>query len=467
MQKILIIDDDQDMCIALSDLLKEDGFNTLTAYNGNDGLKITEENQPDLILLDYELPDIDGMKVLEKIKKIDKNLPVVMLTAYGKIKSAVQAMKAGAFDYITKPFENEEISLIVKKAVQIQKLGQEVKVLRQRLEEKKEFPVLIGKSSVMQEIFEQIKKVALTDFAVFLQGESGTGKEVVARTIHSESLRKEKPFITVDCGALPETLIESELLGYEKGAFTGADKSKLGQFELAEGGTIFLDEITNLTPATQAKLLRVIQEKEIQHLGGKKKISVNVRIITASNLPLEKTVREGRLREDLYHRINEFNIQLPPLQQRNQDIILLANHFLKETNEELHKQVKKISSKAISLLERYNWPGNVRELRNTVRRAVLLADDTVLPKHFQVSLSRSYVQKRDKLQTAFLKDLDSKKTENKATSLKRAKTKTVESIEKKSIQEALLKTGYHRGKVAKTLGIGYRTLYNKMKKYGL
>ncbi|MDI6642283.1 MAG: response regulator, partial [Elusimicrobiota bacterium] len=211
MQTILIIDDDRDMCLALSDLLKEEGYNTLTVHNGKDGLKFTEEQQPDLVLLDYKLPDIDGMKVLEEIKKIDKNLPVIMLTAYGEIKSAVQAMKSGAFDYITKPFENEAISLIVKKAVQIQKLGREVEILRQRLEEKKEFYKLIGKSSAMQKIFEQIKKVAPTDFTVFLQGESGTGKELVARTIHFNSLRKEKPFITVDCGTLPETLIESEL----------------------------------------------------------------------------------------------------------------------------------------------------------------------------------------------------------------------------------------------------------------
>jgi DNA-binding NtrC family response regulator len=455
--QILIIDDDRDMCLALSDLLKEEGYSTVTAHNGKDGLKFTEENQPDLILLDYKLPDIDGMKIIEEIKKIDKNLPVVMLTAYGEIKYAVQAMKAGAFDYITKPFDNEGISLVVKKAVRMQKLGREVEILRQRLEDKKEFYSLIGKSPAMQEISEQIKKVALTDFTVFLQGESGTGKELVARTIHINSLRKGKPFITVDCGALPETLIESELFGYEKGAFTGADKSKLGQFELAEGGTIFLDEITNLTPEPQAKLLRVIQEKEIQHLGGKKKISVHVRIITASNLPLEKAVKERRLREDLYHRLNEFNIQLPPLRERTEDILLLANHFLKEVNEELNKQVQKISSKAVSLLKKYSWPGNVRELRNTIRRAVLLADNIVLPKHLQVSLRRP----------ASLEELDSEKTEEKSISLKKAKVKTVESVEKKAIQETLLKTGYHRGKTAKILGIGYRTLYNKMKKYGL
>lgn len=315
---------------------------------------------------------------------------------------------------------------------------------------------LIGKSSAMQEIAGQIKKVSLTDFTVFLQGESGTGKEMVARTIHASSLRKERPFITVDCGALPETLIESELFGYEKGAFTGADKPKLGQFELAESGTIFLDEITNLAPETQAKLLRVIQEREIHHLGGKKKISVNVRIITASNLPLEKAVKERRLREDLYHRLNEFNIQLPPLRERAEDILLLSNHFLKEVNKELNKHVRKISSKAVSLLKKYSWPGNVRELRNTIRRAVLLADNIVLPKHLQVSLRK----------TASLEELDSEKKE-KPISLKKAKVKTVESVEKKAIQETLFKTGYHRGKTAKILGVGYRTLYNKMKKYSL
>lgn len=455
--QILIIDDDKDMCLALTDLLQEEGYKAFVAYSAKDGLKNIEENQPDLVFLDYKLPDKDGIKVLEEIKQIDKNLPIVILTAYGEVKTAVQIMKAGAFDYITKPFENEEIGLVVKKVAKIQSLGREVKILRQRLEEKKEFINLIGKSLAMQEILDQIKKVALTDFTVFLQGQSGTGKEMAARTIHTNSLRKEKPFITVDCGALPDTLIESELFGYEKGAFTGADKSKLGQFELAEGGTIFLDEITNLSPSTQAKLLRVIQEKEIQHLGGKKKISVNVRIITASNLPLEKAVKDGRLREDLYHRFNEFNIQLPPLKERFGDIPILANHFLKEVNNELHKKVRKISSKSMLLLEKYSWPGNVRELRNTIRRAVLLSDDNVLPKHLEVSLKK----------TALPEEADDVKPEKSYNSLKKARTKTIETVEKKAIQEALLKTSYHRGKTAKMLGIGYRTLYNKMKKYGL
>lgn len=452
MQTIIIIDDDPDMCLALSELLKEDGYNVLTACNGGDGIKFIEEKRPDLVLLDYRLPDIDGMKVLEEIKKIDKKIPVIMLTAYGEIKSAVQAMKSGVFDYITKPFENEEISLVIKKAVQVQKLGREVEILRQRLDEKKEFPALIGKSPVMEEVYEQIKRVAPTDLTVFLCGESGTGKEQVARTIHCGSSRRGKPFITVDCGSLPDTLIESELFGYEKGAFTGADRAKLGQFELAEDGTIFLDEITNLTTATQTKLLRVIQEKEIQHLGGKKKIMTNARIIAASNLPLEKAVDEGRLREDLYHRLNEFTIQLPPLRERGKDIVLLVNHFLKECNEELHKNIKEISSKTLVFLEKYSWPGNVRELKNTIRRAVLLADDFILPQHLQVSLRTT---------------TSLEKLEKKSASLKKLKNKTVESAEKKAIQETLLKTGYHRGKTAKMLGIGYRTLYNKLKKYGL
>jgi DNA-binding NtrC family response regulator len=454
MNTILIIDDDRDMCLALTDLLEKE-YNVRAVYNGKAGLKSIEDTQPDLVLLDYRLPDTDGMKVLEKIKKINKGLPVIILTAFGEVKTAVGAMKAGAYDYIAKPFENDEIRLVVEKVMQVQSLSREVMILKQRLEEKNEFPNFVGKSPVMQKVYEQIQRVAPTNFTVFLQGESGTGKELAARTIHFNSMHKEKPFITVDCGALPETLIESELFGYEKGAFTGADKNKLGQFELAEGGTIFLDEITNLTPSTQAKLLRVIQEREIQHLGGKKKISVNVRVITASNLPLEKAVETGRLREDLYHRLNEFNIYLPSLRKRGEDIILLADYFLNEANKELRRNVRAISKKASSLLQKYSWPGNVRELRNAVKRAVLLADDIVLPEYLQISHRSS----------ESLENIDTAK--KRKVPLKKAKDKAIESTEKKAIQEALIKTKYHRGKTAKILGISYRALYNKIKKYGI
>jgi len=456
MQTILIIDDDRDMCLALNDLLKEEGYIPLTVHTGKEGIKSVEEKQPGLVLLDYNLPDTNGMKVLQELKKIDTALPVIMLTAFGEIKTAVEAMKLGAFDYITKPFENDEICLIIKKATHLQELGREVEILRQRLEEKKELSVIVGESQAIKDVYQQIKRVAPTDLTVFLQGESGTGKELVARMIHSDSLRKEKAFITVDCGALPETLIESELFGYEKGAFTGADKTKLDQFELAENGTIFLDEITNLPVPIQAKLLRVIQEKEIQHLGGKKKIAINVRVITASNLPLDKAVKEGRLREDLYYRFNEFSIKLPLLRQRGRDIILLANHFMKEANQKLYKQVKSISPEALILLEKYPWPGNVRELKNAIRCAVLLADKIILPEHFQINLPDITIPSEKA-------DL----TKMKPVSLKKTSNKLVETAEKKTIQEILSNTNYHRGETAKILGIGYRTLYNKMKKYGL
>ena len=457
MKKILIIDDDRDMRTGVTDLLKEEGYNVFSAVNGREGIAFAGENHCDLVLLDKNMPDMDGMQVLEEIKKIDNKLPIIILTGFSDIKTAVQAMKLGAFDYLTKPFENEEICLVVKKAIQVGGLSREIEILQQRLEEKKEFPTLIGKSRAMEEVIGMVRKVAPTDMTVFLQGESGTGKEMFARTIHYNSLRSDKPFIAVDCGTLPETLIESELFGYEKGAFTGADKSKMGQFELAEEGTIFLDEITNITALTQAKLLRVIQEKEIQHLGGKRKTPINVRIIAASNLPLEKAVKDGLLREDLYHRLNEFNLQLPPLRKRSGDVAILAEYFLREANMELKKQVKKIMPEAMVILEKYFWPGNVRELRNMIRRSVLLADDIILPKHLQVSMRT----------TTPLERVDLDQTGKKQVKLKKAKNRAIESAEKKAIQDELIKTGYHRGKTAKNLGIGSRTLFNKMMKYGL
>ncbi|MFZ2937698.1 MAG: sigma-54 dependent transcriptional regulator, partial [Candidatus Omnitrophota bacterium] len=308
METILIVDDNQDMRFTLSNILKEEGYETITAGDGERAIKEVKHKSPNLVLLDIKLPGMDGMKILEDMKKIDKDLIIIMLTAFGDVQGAVRAMKIGAFDYITKPFDNEEIVLIIKKALQTQYLSKEVEVLRKRLGEKTAIEEVMGESPQIKQVLNQVNIIAPTNMTVILQGESGTGKELISQMIHQKSKRKDKPFIAVDCGAIPETLVESELFGYEKGAFTGADERKEGKFEQANGGTLFLDEISNLTDGIQMKLLRIIQEKKVQHLGGRKDIKIDVRIIVATKTNLSEAMRVGKFRDDLFHRLNEFHI---------------------------------------------------------------------------------------------------------------------------------------------------------------
>jgi len=464
LDKILIVDDDKDAQHLLSDILKSEGYEVITAGDGRKALKEIRSHLPALVLLDIRLPEMDGMKVLREIKKIDKDLVVIMLTAYGEIKDAVQAMKLGAFDYIIKPFDNEEILLNIKKALESRHLRIEVEDLRRRLEEKTAITQFVGESPQIKQILNQVKLVAPTNMTVIIQGESGTGKELIAQMIHQESLRKDKPLIAIDCGAIPETLVESELFGYEKGAFTGADTQKEGKFEQANGGTLFLDEITNLSDAAQAKLLRVIQERRLQHLGGKRDITVDVRIIVATKTNLPEVIRLGKFRDDLYHRLNEFNIVLPPIKERAEDIPLLAKHFLEKANLEFNKKIEGISCETMKSLLNYHWPGNVRELRNEIRKAVLLADSNYIR---EISLLRDVTSNLYPVRKFLSNGVDLSEELNKDTSLREIIRKTTEGVEKEAIKKALAQAKNNKTKAAKILKIDRMTLYSKIKSLGL
>jgi len=456
MEMILIVDDDKDMRFILSDVLENEGYKTIAVEDGSKALKEIEKHTFDLILLDFKIPGVmDGMQILEKVKQIDKEIIVIMITAYGEIKKAVQAMKLGAFDYITKPFDNEELILVVKRALQTQHLNKEVKKLREKLGENKAEIEFIGKSPKIKQLFRQVKIVAPTNMTVILQGESGTGKELIAQMIHQQSLRSDNPFIVVDCGAIPETLMESEILGHEKGAFTGADGRKIGKLEEADRGTLFLDEVANLSNNIQTKILRLIEEKKSRRLGGKKDIILDVRIITATNINLSKLVQQGKFRNDLFQRLNEFPINLPSLRERKEDIPLLAKYFLDKANKELNKKVKGFSPEAMQMLLNNNWPGNVRELRNVINRAVLLARSEYIE---TANLSSSIIKPESETEPDLARVLN--KGEDSFKNITRG-------VERYLIKKALVQANGNKTKAAETLQINRKAFYRKIKNLGL
>ncbi|MDD5496927.1 MAG: sigma-54 dependent transcriptional regulator [Atribacterota bacterium] len=455
METILIVDDDKDMRFLLSEILKNEGYKTRAVEDSTAALREINHNTFDLTLLDFKLPNMDGLQLLEKIKQINPDIIVIMLTAYGEINRAVRAMKLGAFDYITKPFNNEELILVVKKALETQYLNEEVRRLRKKLREKDTPIEFIGNSPKVKQLFKQVKLVAPTNMTVVLQGESGTGKELIAHLIHQQSLRKDNPFIVIDCGAIPETLMESELLGYERGAFTGADRRKTGKIEEANKGTLFLDEIANLSDQLQKKVLRIIEEKRLRRLGGKEDLLLDVRLVAATNLDLVRLVQEGKFRNDLFQRLNEFPINLPPLRERKEDIPLLANYFLDKTNKELGKKIKGFSPEALQMLLNYDWPGNVRELKNLISRAVLLAELEEIKK---VNLFSSQIKAEAEVDWA--EALNINRTE---TSFKDA----LQKVEKYLIKKALLQANSNKTKAAEILQINRKALYRKMKNLNL
>jgi DNA-binding NtrC family response regulator len=450
METILIVDDNEDLQFNLSNIVQNEGYNVLTAGDGTKALKLAKSGSPGLVLLDMRLPGMDGMKVLEEIKKFDENIIVIMLTAFGDVKGAVNAMKLGAFDYLTKPFDNEELVIIIKKALETRNLSREVESLRKQLNEKNLLEEAIGQSPEFMHVLKQAQIIAPTNMTVMIQGESGTGKEIICKLIHKLSLRKSKPLVAIDCGAIPDTLVESELFGHEKGAFTGADAPKQGKFEQAHGGTLFFDELTNITETNQMKLLRVLQERKFQRLGGKKVIDVDVRVIAASNVKLSEAVEEGKFRSDLYYRLNEFHINLPLLKDRKDDIPVLAKHFLDEANRELNKKVKGFSPDSAKQLLSYGWPGNVRELKNIVRRAVLLCESDNIS---LTELGLDFFKQPGKPETA----KDSHNTLEDAT----------RRVERDLIGKALEQTGGNKIKAAKLLQMNRKTLYRKIKNLGL
>jgi len=453
LKTIMVIDDDRDTCWLLSQVLGSQGFCIKTVFDGRSAIAELVNVSPELVLLDLNLPEIDGMGVLEEIRKSNKDVIVIILSGYGDTKRVVNAMKLGAFDYITKPFNNKELAALIKNAME-SRLKDDTEGARQNISLSSPESVK-GISPQIRHVFELIEAVAPTNMTVVLQGESGTGKELMARLIHSKSSRKNGPFVALDCGTLQETLVESELFGYEKGAFTGAAERKEGHFELANKGTLFLDEVANIKESVQLKLLRVLQERRVRHLGGKKDIPVDVRIITATNTTMSELVKHGKFRDDLYYRLNEFLLELPPLRRRSGDIPVLAEHFIEEANLELGKKVKGLTEKATRLFLNYAWPGNVRELKNIIRRAVLMTES-------------EYMDIGDmpgELQGA--RDETGTDVSNGDVSLRGVLKESIKDLEREAIEKALALAKNNKSKAAKILQIDRTTLYSKLKSLGI
>ena len=450
MTTILIIDDEKNMRWALEKALRPAGYHTLSAADGSEGLKLAAAENPDLVLLDLRMPGMDGLEVLGKLKEFNPRLPVIMITAHGTMETAIEAMKAGAYDYISKPFDIEEMKLTIAKALEVQALAKEVAHLRSELERKYRFENIIGKSTRMQAVFDLIERVADTPASVIIYGESGTGKELVARAIHYRSSRKNKPYIQVNCAALPETLLESELFGHEKGAFTGAISRKPGRFELADGGTLFLDEIGDISPAVQVKLLRVLQEKSFERVGGVETIKVDIRIIAATNRDLAEAIKEGTFREDLYYRLNVVPIKLPPLRERGEDLPLLIDHFLKRYDPA--GRLKGLAPEAAKRMMEYWWPGNVRELENAIERASIIARGD------RIGL--------DDLPQEIVRGEGAPARQAAAFQLPEQGI-SLEDVERDLIRQALERSGGNQTRAAKLLGISRHTLIYRMEKHGL
>ncbi len=376
--RVLVADDERLMAEMLEEMLRADGMLVEKAYTGKEALEKFRSLDFDLVLLDLRMPEMNGLDVLQEMKKEDSTVPVIVITAYGSVDNAVEALKVGAYDFITKPFKLEELRNAVARALEVEQLRREKAYLLSEIQEEFHFEGVIGESPKMKEVMRVAQLVAKTDATVLICGESGTGKELLARSIHYQSNRKDKPFVVVNCGAITETLLESELFGHEKGAFTGAYTRKPGKFELADGGTIFLDEIGEMSPAMQVKLLRVLQEKTFERVGGTTPITVDVRIIAATNRDLKRAVREGTFREDLYYRLNVIPIYLPPLRERKEDLPLLCDFLISRHCRKLHKKIRGISPQAMRILRKYHWPGNIRELDNVLERAIILTQDDVI-----------------------------------------------------------------------------------------
>ncbi len=467
--KILVVDDEPEVCWLLGRILGEDGYQVRTAKTGKEALAKIEEEQPDLIFLDVKLPGQDGIALLQKIKESKSKRLVIMLTAHEDVRTAVEAMKLGAYDYLIKPLPNDRLKIIVQHALQTVDLSRQINGLKQEISKRWTLDQLIGVSSQMHQVSELVRKVATYDVTVLLRGETGTGKELVARAIHAESHRREHPFIPLDCATLPETLVESEIFGYEKGAFTGALDRKLGRFERAQQGTLFLDEIGNLTPHVQMRLLRVLQEGEVERLGGKEGIPVNVRLIAAANMNLEDLMHRGAFRDDLYHRLNVFVIWLPPLRERKGDLEVLSKYFLDQFSRALKRSVQGISAEAMALMRGYGWPGNVRELQNAIKSAVILTDDWILPQHLPAQLMNGRWEPQDHADTSssskqdreFPVDQPASETE----ALKTSSRQAAKEAERKLIVKTLLSCHWNKAQAARRLGVDYKTLYNKIKIY--
>ncbi len=445
--KILIVDDDESMRDACSQALSKEQYNTSLAESGEKASDLFKREIFDVVILDLKLPGMSGMDVLKKIKEESHETSVIIITGYPTVDSAIEAMKIGAFDYLVKPFSPEELRIVIKKALINRNLMLENIYLRKELESITEFEFVVGDSKAMKQVLELVKQVSPTDTTVLITGESGTGKELIARMIHKFSLRRKHPFVVVDCGALVESLFESELFGHEKGSFTGAIAKKHGRFEIANEGTIFLDEISNISLNIQTKLLRVIQEREVSRIGSSKTIKIDVRILAATNKDLAECVKEEKFREDLFYRLNVVPIDVPPLRERKEDIPLLINHFLKKYNKKAKKEITSISKEAVKALMAYDWPGNVRELENTIERAVVLSKNNIINPEDLIYHGLS-------VKSDIFKYFDKG-------------FRSLEELEKEYIKKVLESTQNNKTRASQLLGINRKTLRAKIKKYRL
>ena len=459
---ILVVDDEPIMQEILGDFLREEGYSIDIADSGEEGVELAQKSSYDCAIVDLMMPGIDGIETMQKLREIDTSLPVIVVTAFASVESAVEAMKRGAFEYITKPFKNDEVLVVLQKAIrtrqlelEVPQLKEEVKTLRKALKDKYSFENIVGKNRYMQEVYSLIEQAAPSRSTILIQGESGTGKELVAKAIHANSARAEKPFQVVNSGSMPADLLESNLFGHVKGAFTGAVASKKGLFEVADGGSIFFDEISNIGLEVQAKLLRVIQEKEFMRVGSVDTLKVDVRLIAATNDDLKKMIGEGRFREDLYYRINVISITLPPLRNKVDDIPLLVQHFLDRYSKENGREDLIISDDALGLLKGHAWPGNVRELENAIERAVVLA-----PRGGGISaeLIREYIDPVTFDPSSSLKTIPSQGLPMKSV---------VTDFQKQLIVDALRKTHWVQKEAAKLLDLKPTTLNEMIKRYGI
>jgi two-component system response regulator AtoC len=451
MANILVVDDKDSMRNMLAETLSDEGYRVDAAKDGQQAVDLISNKSYDLVLTDLRMPEIDGLEVLSKAKDVDSDTSVILMTAYGTVEDAVAAMKKGATDFITKPFDTEHLCVLVGRALENRRLQAENLLLREELSNLKGFSNIVGKNEKMKEISRLIQKVSGSDASVLLQGESGTGKELFARAIHALSPRRDKPFIAINCAAIPRELLENELFGSEKGAFTGAAARKMGKFEIAHSGSIFLDEIGDMDIALQAKLLRVLQQKNFERLGGTKTVDVDVRVIAATNMDLSELIGAKRFREDLYYRLSVFPINIPPLRERVDDVRELADFFINKYCLEMSKPRKSLTRQAEGLLEKYHWPGNVRELENTIERAVILAEGKkISPEHLAIRLRRT-----DEIQL------------REGAGLKEIGAHAQAQAEKATIIRVLKETRGNKRKAAKVLKIDYTTLFDKLKKYSI
>ncbi|MBI5605431.1 MAG: sigma-54-dependent Fis family transcriptional regulator [Deltaproteobacteria bacterium] len=442
--KILVVDDDLEMCSLLSDVLKGEGFSVLALEDSIEASRILKKEEFDVMITDLKMKGLKGLDLLEEARKSAPLTPVIIITAFGTIESAIKAIKMGAYDYITKPFRIDEIVLTVKKALENRQLKKEVVRLKKEVESRYHFHHLIGKSPLMQNIYALIECIRDSSGNVLITGKSGTGKELVAKAIHYNSTRKDGPFIAVNCAAIPESLLESELFGYKKGAFTDAKTDKRGLLFEAAGGTVFLDEITEMPLMVQVKLLRVIEEREVRPLGDTHSYAIDVRLISASNRKIKDLIQQGRFREDLYYRLKVIDIDLPPLMERKEDIPLLIQHFINKFGKETRKKISGISEETLKILLNYPWPGNVRELENIIQRAITLCQqEVILPKDLPLSML-SEAEDGDLIEKGLLKK------------------QTLEQLEREYIRRVLIEVGGNKSKAAELLGFDRKTLYRKL-----